>query len=98
MGNGIWCDTPCYNEACNWDGGDCTRKPGGLDGLFADKDPNDWSGDWKETHSLYRCSWWALCAAVMVGDGFCDTACQQEEYCEFDKEDCVDPATGEPKV
>ena len=33
----------------------------------------------------------------MLGDGICDAGCNVES-CEFDKGDCKDPTTGEPKT
>ena len=73
LGNGL-CDLPCNNEGCKYDFGDCETV---VDG--------NWTIDGCK---LSYQSGYHQCRAEWVGDGWCDSYCQDVSFCGYDENDC----------
>ena len=68
-----YCDSACYNEACDWD----------TKGEIADCDEK-----YGEDRTVDRSRCAIGCLNSQVGDGVCDLDCMRAESCENDKGDC----------
>jgi hypothetical protein len=92
-----YCDLPCNNTACNFDGGDCigVKKKSIYDEDDDDND-NSTSGSWNNnkkkldsTDKIIRkydtCE--PGCNVLWIGDGICDSGCRNAK-CGFDGADC----------
>eukprot|EP00873_Tetraselmis_striata_P008365 jgi/Tetstr1/428629/TSEL_018618.t1 len=84
------CDLACFNEACDWDLGDCTNN-------CPSECPTDWIGDdlCDSVCNVEECGFdggdceecAADCFLPLLGDGECQPECFNLA-CEFDKGDC----------
>ncbi|KAL0225430.1 hypothetical protein RCL1_003342 [Eukaryota sp. TZLM3-RCL] len=92
IGDGT-CDSPCNNEDCGFDGGDC-------EGTTSRETPsssttNPWSWDFTTPSTTSSASFTTSrycssgCFISWVGDGYCDALCNNKA-CAFDGGECSD--------
>ncbi|KAL0223712.1 hypothetical protein P9112_003102 [Eukaryota sp. TZLM1-RC] len=74
------CDGVCNNKECGFDGGDC-------EGVETETATSSWSWQSETSNNAKYCS--TGCFVNWVGDGMCDTNCNNKE-CGFDGGDCSD--------
>uniref|UniRef100_T1IXU8 LNR domain-containing protein n=1 Tax=Strigamia maritima TaxID=126957 RepID=T1IXU8_STRMM len=79
IGDG-YCDKPCNNTDCEWDGNDCKD---GATGMRFNSNQNVQL--WREESDKLYCS--ANCANSWLADRYCDQACNVLE-CAYDTGDC----------
>lgn len=81
IGDGI-CDSECYNEDCNFDGGDCLTPP--VETGCSDWGDNDHDGayDCYDTDCVGDPACCELnCWNAYIGDGYCDGGCEDVLTC-----------------
>lgn len=80
-----YCDKPCNNSACQFDGGDCEggRPAFGHGGSNA-AGANNWHDNWLQ-NSVGMCR--TGCSNHWIADKYCDQTCNVKE-CGFDAGDC----------